>query len=180
MDTPDIDPEIAAERQRQLAAMSSAGGGSLEDHPVEDYFAAGGVHEVVLPNGQSISHKSLTEGDLRKYRALTSRDVNVDRTSKSMRFKMAAGEDRHELLKIAICAFNLLRDGKPVAYSDKTLKDVLDTFPPHILDLVEKDIRAKNPSLRTEATIEELETAITDLQTELEEKRAEEAGKAST
>ena len=176
-----LSDEVLAKRAEVLASLSASGGGALEDHPVEDYFAPGSVYVVPLPNGRdSISHKSLSEGDLRNYRKNTNRDVTLKRTTGEASIKLASGEDRYELLKIAICDWNLHRGDTPYAYSPNNIETVLKVFPPHILDLVEADVRKQNPSLRTDATIEDLRKARADIDTEIEAKEKEEAGNANT
>lgn len=143
----------------------------------QDYFGFAETHRCVLPDGVSyIEHKTLTEGDRRKYLNKTNRDVRVEKGGGAT-IKMAPGDERAELLKAAIVGWNLQQNGNPVPFCSPALEKFLAAANPRIVDLIEKDIRLKNPWLLADMSSEDIEKEIADLQELLEKVRAEEAGK---
>lgn len=143
------------------------------DEPSEsiqvDYFGFEERHRCYLPDGTSfIEHKTLTEGDRRKYLNKTNRDVRVAKGSGDAIIKMAPGDERAELLKAAITGWNLVRNGEPVGFNVPNLEKFLAAANPRIVDLIEKDIRKHNPWLLAEMTIEDIDREIANL-TELRE-----------
>jgi len=175
-----------AERERQertMQAMKDAGV-STEEHIQVDYFGFDETHRVMLPDGRSyIEHKTLTEGARRKYMNSVNREVRLQKSGDAF-MKMATGDERHALLESAICGWNLVKadkggEVKPLSFSPGALKSFLDAAPPGVIDLIEKDIRDKNPWLVGDVTIEDIDEQIAELN-ELREKKVLEAeGKES-
>lgn len=154
------------------------------DEPTEtlqvDYFGFEERHRCVLPDGVSyIEHKTLNEGDRRKYLNKTNRDVRVAKGSGDAIIRMAPGDERAELLKAAITGWNLVRDGDPIPFNTPNLDKFLAGANPRIVDLIEKDIRKHNPWLLAEMTIEDIDNEIANLQEMRETVLREQEGKDS-
>lgn len=174
-----LTPEVQAERERVLASAPAAGI-RTEDHPRADYFGAK-TWRFMLPDGVSyFEHKKLMEGDLRTYRNGSNRDVTINRGTRDARIRLAAGDDRKLLVELAVCGWDLVRDGSPVAFSDKSKATVLAAFDPDVIDGLVKDINDKNPALRADVTAQDLRDEIESLEEQLKEKEKEEAGEASS
>jgi hypothetical protein len=146
----------------------------------QDYFGTDVTHKCYLPDGASyIEHKELSEGDRRRYMNATNKDVRIARQSGDMHLKMAAGDDRYHLLKTAIVGWNLVRQGESVRFTSDKLDRWLAEAPPHIVDIVEKDVRKRNPWLVSDVTIEDIDKQIAELQELREQRVKEEEGKGS-
>lgn len=180
IDDTDISDEVRAAREAHLAAANKAGGGRVTSSPRADYFGSATWQHVLSDGTSFIEHKKLKEGDLQKYRNGSNRDVTINRGTKDAKIRMAAGDDRALLLNIAVCGWDLHRDGQPVAYSEKSRDKVLADLDPDLVNGLVKDIYAKNPSLRAEVTAQDIRDEIASLQIDLEEKEKEEAGEASS
>lgn len=171
-----VDDEVAARRAEVLERVG-ANDGPTDDHVQADYFGASQVHVVLLKDGVStISHKTLMEGEKRDYMNKVNRDLTLNRKTDDAKVRLAPGDDRAELFKLAICDWSIVRDGRPYAFTAQHLNDVLRMFPPDVLDDVEKDIKVKNAWLLADVSIEDLEKEIADLTELLEKKRAEQEG----
>lgn len=156
---------------------------SVPEEPVQsvqaDYFGFSEVHRVLLPDGVSfVEHQELNEGARRKYLNKTNRDVRLNRASGDATISMAPGDERRALLEAALTGWNLVRDGKPIPFTTQALGQFLETANPRVVDLIEKDIRLKNPWLLAEMTVEDIDKEITALQEMRETKIKEEEGKA--
>jgi hypothetical protein len=153
-----------ARTQAMEANMIAKGEPTTE--PVEvDYFAFAEEHRVMLPDGvQWVDHKELNEGDRRQYMKATNRDVKLQRATGDAYLRMAAGEDRAALLKAAIVGWNIKRNGKALLFSKTAVDDVLNAFPPKIIDLIHRDILKHNTWLMAEATVEDIDREIEALQ----------------
>lgn len=188
MDNTEVSDEVAAERERKLAAVgvkkvTNAGPGDDSTVPAQvSYFGLEQDHTVYLPDNVSfVVHKDFTEGDRKKYLSATNRDLRLQQRTGDAFLKTTPGEDRHALLRIAITGWNLLgQDSKPMRFSEQNLKIVLDAFPPHIIDLIEKDIREHNKWLSSEITIEDIDREIENLKRMREEKVKEAEGKVGS
>jgi hypothetical protein len=168
-----------ARTQAMEASMTARGESTVE--PIEvDYFAFDETHVLILPDGkQKIFHKALTEGDRRKYLRASNRDVKLQRATGDAYLKMAPGEDRASLLKSAITGWELTKGGKPFLFTPKALDDMLEQFPPKIIDLIHKDILRVNPWLLGEMTVEDIDREIATLQEQRQTIIEEAAGKGS-
>lgn len=145
-----------------------------------DYFAFDEKHRVMLPDGRSfVEHQVLTEGARRKYLNKINREVKLNRSSGDASFQMATGDERHALLSSAITGWNLQRGGANVPFSTQTLDEFLSKADPRVVDEIEKDVRAKNPWLMNDLTVEDIDEEIKRLNEMREQKVREEEGKGA-
>jgi len=178
-DVKELDDELKAKRQAVLDAMPTPGHGRAEDHIQVDFFGAADENTVTLSDGVStITHRTLMEGEKRKYMNAVNRDLVINRKTEDARMKLAPGDDRTELLKLAIVGWNLLKDGAAFPFTPQNLNLILEKFPPKELDIVEKDIRKHNPWLLSEVTVEGIDQEIENLNELRAKKVEEEEGKA--
>jgi len=162
------------------ASMIARGESTMETIEV-DYFAFDEIHELVLPDGkQKIFHRALTEGDRRKYLRASNRDVKLQRATGDAYLKMSPGEDRAALLKAAITGWEITKGGKPFAFTPKAVDDMLELFPPKIIDVIHKDILRVNPWLLGEMTVEDIDREIETLKEQRERIIEEAAGKGGS
>jgi hypothetical protein len=153
--------------------------------PVQaDYFGFDQTNIVYLPDGVSyVQHKTMTEGDRRKYLDQVNREVRVEKITGDMKLTMMQGKERYILLNAAIVGWNLSRDGQPVPFSKDSpgsnLGQFLDKADPKVVDLIEKDIRKHNPWLMAEMSVEDIQRQIDDLEEMKAVKIKEEEGKVS-
>lgn len=173
--------ETDDDRTKAMEASMIAKGEPTTE-PIEvDYFASAEEHVLVLSDGrQKVYHKELTEGDRRKYLKGTNRDVKLQRATGDAYLKMAPGEDRAALLKSAITGWELYKNGKPFPFTPKALDDVLEAFPPKIIDEIHKDILRVNPWLQADMTLEDIDREMATLQEQRELKVMELAGKENS
>lgn len=164
-DTAPSKDEIAAAREAAVEKGLKAAGQPIDDAVQEDYFGFDEVHRVPLPDGVSfVEHKSLTEGARRKYLNGVNREVRIKRASGDATLSTSPGDERLSLLKAAVVGWNLTRSGQAVEFTLRNLEDFLDKASPKIVDLIEKDVRLKNPWLLAEMTVEDIDTEIEALQ----------------
>lgn len=178
--------EVEAARLAQIQAAMEAEGIQTTDSMAEDYFGFAEDHKVMLPDGVSfIIHSTLNEGARRQYLNAQNRDITLEKVTGNAKVKVMQGEERHSLLSAAITDWSLVSkntktgDVLPVAFTKQKLADFLAKAPPHIIDLIEKDVRKHNPWLLGGATSDDIRAQIKDLEEMLEAKLEEEAGKAS-
>ena len=163
---------------RTEAAMKEAGVPTEESGAV-DYFAFEERWTVWLPDGiQFIEHSVLNEGAKRKYQNQQNRDLIIQRQTGDARMKMQPGDERHALLEAAIKGWHLIRAGEPVPFTERNLRDFLDKAPPHIVELIEKDVRKHNPWLLAEMTVEDIDKEIANLE-EMKATKLADEGKAT-
>lgn len=176
-----LDDEVAARRAEALDRVG-ANAGPTEDRVRADYFGASRTFVVALPDGESsITHRTLMEGEKRKYMNAVNRGLTLNRKTQDAKVSLAPGDDRLELFKLAIVDWDLFKEGKPFPFSQNALRNnALDNLPPEILDIVEADIRKHNTWLLDDISIEDIEEEIKNL-TELRDKKVEEEeGKAGS
>ncbi len=162
------------------AAMAAAGVPTTEKVQA-DYFAFDVTHTVMLPDGISyIQHKEMTEGQRKKYLNQINRDVVIHRQTGDARMRMAPGDERHALLNTAITGWNLQKDGQPIPFSESNLRKFLESAPPRVIDLIEKEVRKANAWLIEDMSVEDIEKEIKTLEELRDAKRAEEAGKPAS
>ncbi len=178
------DDQEQARQARKEQSMKDAGL-SVEEHVQVDYFGFDESFRVDLPDGYSwIEHKVLNEGARRKYMNRVNREVRLQKSGDAF-MKMATGDERHALLEEAIVGWNLVRadkkggETKPLTFNPTSRKAFLESAPPGIVDLIEKDIRDKNPWLVGDVTIEDIDDQIKELEELREKKVQEEEGKES-
>lgn len=170
----DDDPTVASTE----AAMREAGVPTHENNPV-DYFAFDESFVVMLPdNIQWVEHTALNEGQKKKYQNLQNRDLIIQRTTGDAKMRMAPGDERHALLSAAITGWNLVRGGQPLPFNERNLKEFLEKAPPKIIELIEKDVRQRNPWLLAEMSVEDIDKEIANLEDMKKTKIAEDQGKA--
>lgn len=169
------------DRTKAMEASMTARGESTVELVEVDYFAVTEEHLLVLPDGkQWISHKELNEGDRRKYLKNTNRDVKLQRATGDAFLRMQPGEDRVALIKAAVTGWELKKGGKPFLFTPKAVDDILEAFPPKIIDLINQDIFKWNPWLLQEMTVEDIDREIATLQEQREAKVLELAGKENS
>lgn len=167
-------PEAVASAE---AAMREAGVPTHETVQV-DYFGFEEVHTVNLPDGQSwVQHKTLNEGQRRKYLNGINRDVVISRSTGDARMQMAPGDERYSLLLTALSGWNLVKAGNPVPFNQNNVKLFLDSAPPRVIDVIDKEVRKVNAWLVEDMGVEDIDKEIANLQELREAKVAEEAKK---
>lgn len=173
-----------SENTDQVALMESEmreAGVPTTDTQQVDYFAFDQTETVRLPDGKSwVEFRILNEGQRRKYQNKVNRDVVIQRASGDAKVRSAPGDERLILLQTAIIDWNLVSGGREVPFSGKNLDMFLERAAPSIIDLIDTQIREKNPWLQANQTVEDVDKQITELQ-ELRERLVQEReGKASS
>jgi hypothetical protein len=142
----------------------------------QDYFGFSTTTRHMLPDKVSyVELKVLTEGERRAYQNASNRDVKFDRGG-SAQMKLRPGDDRANLLKVAIVGWNLMRQGQPVPFTPQSLDLFLNNTDPKVVDGIEKAIRKSNPWLLSEMSSDDIKKEIEDLTELLAVKLEEEAG----
>lgn len=130
-----------------------------------DYFGFQEDHQWFLPDGkQYFKLKVMNEGDKAKFQKRTTRDVVIERQSQNARMKMDQAGERHELIRTCVTDWSLYRNGQPIPFSEKALKDFLELASPKIVEDLEKEIRKINPWLLAEMTSEDIQREIDSLE----------------
>lgn len=170
------DPRAAAMEEQ----MRQAGVATHEKVQV-DYFGFDETHKCFLPDGVSwVEHRTLNEGARRKYLNSVNRDVKFQKATGDAIMRIASGDEKANLLKSAIVGWNLKKGGAALPFNARTLDEVLDKFPPHIIDIIHKDVQTHNPWLVGDVTLEDIDREIAELQELRQKKVDEEAGKAAS
>lgn len=161
-------------------AMAAAGESPTESVPV-DYFIPGKEITTMLPDGiQWVTTKQMTEGDRKSYLAKVNRDMKIEKASGDAILKVAAGEDRTALLKVAITGWSIVRNSRPLEFDRRNLDEFLELMPPHILDKIEKDVRKNNLWLLDDMSIEDIDEEIDRLEDLKKDIKAREQGKSDS
>jgi hypothetical protein len=172
--------EIEAQRAAQVEAAMKEAGVATEERVQVDYFGLDESFRVVLPDGMSwIDHVRLNEGARRKYMNAMNREVRLQKATGDAILKVQSGEERIILLEAAITGWNLMRKGSPVPFNKRNLQEFLEVADPKIIDVIERDVRSKNPWLLADVTIEDIDRQIAELEEMREKKISEEEGKAT-
>lgn len=179
-----METDVDAATKRTEIALKEAGQATTESGLI-DYFAFSETHKVLLPDGkQFIVHTILNEGAKKNYQNLQSRDLIIQRTTGDAKMKMIPGDERHALLTQAITDWYLIRmvDGLPVEvpFHKRELDKFLIAAPPKIIEIVEKDIRSKNPWLLAEMEVEDIDREIASLEEMKAAKIEADQGKVSS
>lgn len=175
-----MDTELTPEQQRVAAieANMRADGESPIEHVQADYFGFDESHTYVLPDGISyIEHKAFNEGAKRHYLNKVNRRIELNKASGNASIDTAPGDERYELLKLAITGWNLRKGGVVLPFSSARLEDFLKTANPKVVDGIEKDVRLANPWMLNDMTSDDIRKEITDLEELLAKKVEEEEGK---
>lgn len=179
-------------RNREAEARMEADGIPTTERRQQSYFGFAETHRCFLPDGASyVEHQTLNEGARKRYQNAVNREVAIKRSSGDAVMKMAAGDEKHELLRAAIIGWNLVdENGQPIPFTKGpeaggrvtrpgTLERFLNEAPPKIIDIIDKDIRKHNPWLMAEMTVADMEEQIAEIQEMIEVKKQEDEGKAS-
>lgn len=138
-DIADLPPEM---RGKMVAATSD-----VPQHV--DFFDVQETYKAEFPDGvQCVYVRVMSEGDRKRYQNKTNREIRMNASTREMKMKSAAGDDRHELLKIAISGWNIYRAGSPWAFNPNNLEQALNAWPPSIVDLIEKKVAEVNPWIK--------------------------------
>lgn len=152
-------------RAAQVRAAMQAEGQKTEEPVYQDYFGFSETFNVKLPDGLSfVTHSSLNEGGRRQYLNSQTKDVVVEKGTGNARMKLASGDDKLNLLKIALTGWNLQRGGKPVEFNKTNLAAFLENTNPVIVDLIHKDVIKHNEWLLDDMTVEQIDEEIVNLQ----------------
>jgi len=168
IDLPDPAAVAAAEASMREAGIPT------HERVQADYFGFEEVNRVPLPDGISyVEHRTLTEGQRRKYLNGINRDVVIQKATGDARVAMRPGDERYSLLKVALCGWNLQQGGSPVLFNDRNLEKFLESAPPKVIDVIDKEVRKANAWLIEDMSIEDIEKEIVTL-TELRDAKLEE------
>lgn len=166
-------PEAVAAVEESMVAA----GVPLTEKVQVDYFGIEEVRQVNLPDGISfIQHKVMNEGDRRKYLNGMNRDVTIQKSTGDAKLQMRPGDERYALLKSAICGWNLTRNGHPLNFSPTHLEQFLNSAPPKVIDLIDKEVRKANAWLVEDMSVEDIDKEIETLQELRQAKLDDEAG----
>jgi hypothetical protein len=187
-DTDTLFDEKDAEAERVARteqAMRDAGIATEESLQV-DYFGFEDTENVFLPDGKSyVTIQALNEGGRRRYLNKVNREVKIAKQTGDAIMQLANGDERRILLLEAIVGWNLIRVPKnggvaqPLQFDQAKLNDFLTTVNPKVIDVIDKAVRAQNPWLMADVTLEDLLKQREELDEQIEKKRAEEEGKES-
>jgi hypothetical protein len=174
--------EEEARRSAAQNAMMGAAGERTEDIYEIDYFGVDERREVYLPGSktQYVVIKEFTEGDRKKYLDKVNKDVRFGKDNTAT-MKTSPGSDRHELLKIAIVDFKLQRGTgdnvviMTIVTHPRVLEEFLEKTSPKVIDHIVKEVHKLNPWLINDASVEDMEKELADLQEMIDLKKAEEA-----
>jgi hypothetical protein len=137
----------------------------VQESAFTDYFGFQEDHQYFLPDGkQYFKLKVMNEGDKAKFQKRTQRDVVIERQSQNARMKMDQAGERHELIRTCVTDWSLYRQGQPIPFSERALKDFLELASPKIVEDLEKEIRKINPWLLAEMTSEDIQREIDSLE----------------
>lgn len=135
-----------------------------------------------FPDGQQyIEYTSFTHGQRSLYNSRVSKELTIERATGNARMKADLAGDTNILLDTAITNWYVLRAGQPVPFSKgspgSNLSQFLAQADPVLVDDLEKAIRAANPWLNGEPTVEEIDKEIEQLQRDREDAVRREQGK---
>lgn len=146
-----------------------------------DYFGFEHHERFYLSDGRSyVDLQKLNEGQRRKYQNASNRELKLKRNTGDAHLKMAPGDDKAELLKVAVVGWNLTRGGQPVPFNPRALDEFLSLADPAVIDKIETQVRKMNPWLLSEMTVEQIDEELANLQEMRRVKVEEEAGKATS
>jgi hypothetical protein len=122
----------------------------------------------------------MNEGARVRYQSAVATSITVSRASGDARMKPDPGIERRALLERSITDWKIFREGRLVSHSPQNLKAWLEAAPTSVIDDVEKFVRKQNPWLVSEATVEDIDKAIAELQEQREEAVRREQGEATS
>jgi hypothetical protein len=160
--------------------MAAQGVAPLEHVPT-DYFAFDEDFVIDLPDGVSkIFHKVLNEGKRTKYLSKVNRDVKFQKSTGDAIMRVGGGTEKAALLGVAITGWQLTSGGQAVPFSPQNLTRFLESANPKIVDLIEREVKKKNPWLLQDMTVEDIDAEIESLQEIRATVLAETEGKAAS
>jgi hypothetical protein len=157
------------------------GNGSNETVPVQqDYFGFNDTRRIMLPDNVSwVEIRLLNEGARCEYLNTVNQEVRLDRQGRDAYVKTKAGDERKILLKLSIIGWNLQRGGVAFPFSKTNLEKFLESAPPSVADVIEKEVRKVNKWLTSELTLEDIAEQRKELDRMEQEVLDRLAGKAS-
>lgn len=171
--------ELEAKRVASIEETMRANGEKVEVPVQADYFLFSNVTKHYLPDGITyVEVKALNEGDKRQYLNKQNRELSMNRASQDTKMKLRPGDDRHNLLMLAVTGWNFKSNGRDVPFSE--YERWLNQADPKIVEGIEKAINIANPWLLADMSIEDMKREIANLTEMLELKEREEEGKASS
>lgn len=145
-----------------------------------DYFGFSRTEKHFLPDKISyIEIKALNEGEKKKYQDKVSKDLVLERGSGNARMSVLQGTERHELIREAMCGWNLKRAGTDVPFNKVNVGDFLTLSDPKIVEDLEKAVRKLNPWLMADMTAKDIQQEIDNLEEMKAEAEKREAGEGS-
>ena len=180
----ETEDEYAERMERRDQAIRDAGVATEETVQV-DYFGFEETENVFLPDGRSyLTIQALNEGGRRRYLNRVNREVKIAKQTGDAIMQLANGDERRILLAEAVVGWNLVRKSKdgsiqPLVFNEGKLNEFLTSANPKVIDVVDKAVRAQNPWLMADVTLEDLLKQKEELDEQIEKKRAEDEGKAS-
>lgn len=164
---------------------------NLEDF--EDYWGFEEFHTFVMPDGkQTITFKTLTEGDIALFNKMLRRDVVVEKRTGDARFRMDQSEERRALILVAVTGWTMRRrhsrtgQWEMAPFSSGNLGSEVDKWlqkaNPAIVADLEAEIRKANPVLMpaTAETVEAIDKQIDELMQQRREIEARRRGEDSS
>lgn len=180
-----FDQEETDRLARAEEAMRQAGV-AVDEAVQVDYFGFEDTENVYLPDGKSyVTIQALNEGGRRRYLNKVNREVKIAKQTGDAIMQLANGDERRILLSEAIVNWNLIRAPKnggaplPLPFDQTKLNDFLTSVNPKVIDVIDKAVRAQNPWLMADVTLDDLIKQREELDEQIEKKRAEEEGKES-
>lgn len=154
----------------------------VDEQPQQaDYFGFQEFEEFYFPDGLTwIRFEKMNEGKKAQFQKSSSRDLVLERGSGNARMKVDPGADRHALIIASCTDWNLKRQGQPIMFSERNLKEFLNLANPVLVDELEKAIRKANPWLLAEMSVEDIDKEIENLQEMREVALERELGKSSS
>lgn len=160
-----------------------------------DTYAFGGEKTFVIQKHprtgealQFITFSVMNEGQKTRYQKATNRDIRIDRKTDQAMFSADVAADRQALIRAAVVDWRLyrveqtrtgVREPREIRFSPSELDRWLMSTNPRIVEDLELAIRKANPWLITDdATEEELEEQIAELNELLVQKRLADREKA--
>jgi len=138
---------------------------SVQPGQQQDYFGFQQLEQYYLPDGVSYFElQAMNEGQKSKFQKVTQRDMILEKGSGNARFRIDPAVERHELIIASVTGWNLKRGGDSMMFSDRNLKEFLQVANPKIVEGLELAIRKLNPWLLADATVEEIDKQIEELQ----------------
>lgn len=144
----------------------------------QEYFGFSKTDTFLFPDGVTYFEiKAMNEGEKSEYQRMTQKDITLERQSGNARLRVDQSTDRHELIKTCTTGWNLVRGGAVLQFTKPAMRDFLLLADPALVQDIESAIRKINPWMNGEATVEEIDKAIEELQEQRKAAVEREAGK---